>query len=321
MRVLRRRKLFAFAAFFGGGMVAARLLNPHVSAPLIGAPLFCAIALILHVLRRRGRAIALAAMLAFFLSASCAGAGYYQARMDARPVYEGAYDVNFTGRVAGSPYIDSDGARFVCDLKDVAIGGIPVEYRLRLYLRGKGENLDAIRCGQVVSGVGHLYSPEAVTNPHEFDFGEYLWQMGLAGYVTAKDGDVAVSGEGGGISDVLYGMRKAITERIGRAFPKKRRSRDRAGAGRHAGHGRHCARGLRAIGRGASAGGIRHAHHAHRHGADAFSEPLIRHARRFLYLAGRDPRLLRAGGLQAFRRARGHHVRGFVRGADVRAHF
>ncbi len=219
MRILTRRKLFAFALFLGGGMVFARLFSPNLIAVLAVAAGLAGLAAWLHARRGLRRFFAAAAAFLFFSSVFFAGAGYYEARKAARPSFATAYGVPFSGTVAGNPYLDEDGARFVCALGDVEIDGEKIGYRLRLYLRGNADQLSEIACGQRISGTGHLYAPDAATNPHEFDFGEYLWRAGLAGYVTAKAGDVAISGTGGGISNLLFSARKAISARVYAAFP------------------------------------------------------------------------------------------------------
>lgn len=156
----------------------------------------------------------------FYLAAGCAGGAYTSARLQARPEFETAYNAVFSGRVSGSPYTDNGGERFVCTLTDITINGASISYDMRLYLRGDANALGGIGCGQHVTGTGHVYCPEASSNPHEFDFGDYLWREGMAGYVTAKYPDVDVFGERGGISDALYHARTLLGERIDAAFPR-----------------------------------------------------------------------------------------------------
>ena len=200
-------------------MVFARLFAPRLAALFAAAVGLSVIALLLHFRRAARRLFARLAVVLFFSSVFFAGAGYYAAREEARPAFETAYSVGFEGTIAGSPYVDEGGTRFVCMLEDVKIGGEAFGCRLRLYLRGDADALDKIACGQRISGTGHLFAPEAATNPHEFDFGEYLWRTGTAGYLTAKHGEVALSGEGGGLSNVLFSLRKAISVRVRAAFP------------------------------------------------------------------------------------------------------
>lgn len=218
MRILTRRKLFSFALFLGGGMAMAHILKPNTRVLLAAAIVVLAIALFFQLRRAKRRFFAGAALVLYFLSVFFAGAGYYAARDEARPDLDTAYGTSFAGTIAGNPYIDEDGARFVCTLTDVYINGEASRYRFRLYLRGDEKTLDAIACGQSIAGVGHLFAPDAATNPHAFDFGAYLWRAGMAGYVTANAGDVAFSGAGGGLSNFLYTARKALSARVYAAF-------------------------------------------------------------------------------------------------------
>ncbi len=219
MRIMTRRKLFSFALFLGGGMVFARLFAPNLLALLAAAIGLSGIALYLHTRRATRRFFAACAVMLFFSSVFFAGAGYYVTRKEARPTFATAYDIKFEGTIAGSPYIDEDGARFVCTLRDVTIAGEPTDYRFRLYLRGDAASFNEIACGQKIVGTGHLFAPEAATNPHAFDFGAYLWRANLAGYLTAKTTDVEMSGAGSGISNLLYTARKSISGRVYEAFP------------------------------------------------------------------------------------------------------
>ncbi len=169
---------------------------------------------------RSRRALSAAGLVMFYLAVGCAGGAYTAARVQARPEFETAYNAAFSGRVSGSPYTDSDGERFVCTLTDITVNGASISYDMRLYLRGGADSLNAIGCGQYVAGMGHVYCPEPSSNPHAFDFGDYLWSEGMAGYVTAKYADVDVSGERGGASDAFYRARTFIGSRIDAAFPR-----------------------------------------------------------------------------------------------------
>lgn len=173
-----------------------------------------------RLMGRSRRALSAAGLIMFYLAVGCAGGAYAAARLQARPEFETAYNAAFSGRVSGSPYTDNDGERFVCTLTDITVNGAPISYDMRLYLRGDADDLSALGCGQYISGTCHVYCPEASSNPHEFDFGNYLWREGMVGYVTAKYADVSVSGERGGISDTLYRVRELLGARIDSAFPR-----------------------------------------------------------------------------------------------------
>ena len=218
MILMKKRPLFCFAAFFGAGVIGAYLLNPPPVWMLLCGALLGILALGLALPGRRK--LTAAALTAFYLAAGFGGAAYTTARMEARPIFESAYDVEFSGRIAGAPYLDEDGARFVCELEKITFNGQATDYGFRLYLRGDPEELARLGCGQEISGTGHVFCPEAPENPHEFDFGQYLWRENLAGYVTARTDAVQLSGERGGFADSLYRLRTALSRRIDAHFPR-----------------------------------------------------------------------------------------------------
>lgn len=220
MYLLRQRAVFSFAAFFGAGVVTAYLADTPAFVMLACAAVLGLVAALARFLGRSRRALSAAGLVIFYLAVGCAGGAYTAARLQARPEFETAYNAVFSGRVSGSPYTDNDGERFVCTLTDITVNGAAISYDMRLYLRGGADTLSTIGCGQYVTGTGHVYCPEPSSNPHEFDFGDYLWREGMAGYVTAKYADVAVSGERGGISDALYQARTFLGGRIDVAFPR-----------------------------------------------------------------------------------------------------
>ena len=220
MYLLRQRAVFSFAAFFGAGVITAYLLDTPAVVMLACAVVLGLLAALARFWGKSCRALSAAGLVMFYLAAGCAGGAYTAARVQARPEFETTYNAVFRGCVSGSPYTDNDGERFVCTLSDITVNGAPVSYDMRLYLRGGADALSAIGCGQYVSGTGHVYCPEASSNPHEFDFGDYLWREGMAGYVTANYADVDISGERGGISDALYSARAALSSRIDAAFPR-----------------------------------------------------------------------------------------------------
>ncbi len=160
------------------------------------------------------------ALIFFYLAASCAGYSYTAAKEASRPIFETVYNAEFTGRLTGSPYTDSDGKRFVCTLTDITVNGADADFDMRLYLRGEPDELAAIGCGQYISGTGHVFFPEASTNPHEYDFGDALWNDGLGGYVSANISSAEISGEPRGISHMLFAARTWLSHRIDKYFPE-----------------------------------------------------------------------------------------------------
>lgn len=219
MDILRRRPLFCFAACFGAGVVTAVLLNVPYLVMLLAACVLGAAAGLTVLCAGKRRRVPVIALIAFYLAALCAASAYTTARIDARPRFENAYEIRFSGTVGGNPYLDENGERLVCTLGDLVLNDEPTPYKLRLYLRGNANELDRIGCGQTVSGIGHAFCPEEARNPHAFDFGAYLWRDGLAGYLSAKLQNVSVEGNPGGIQNALFSARKAVSARIDRAFP------------------------------------------------------------------------------------------------------
>ena len=218
MGILKRRALFFFALSYGVGVTAAYLLNP----PLV--PLFamaCAagiLAGICAVFQRRRSFMACMAAGLFLFAVSLAGGAYTQARIEARPEFETAYSASFSGRITGQPYIDNGGQRFVGEITDLSINGAGFDYPLRLYLRGDAADVFDIGCGMRVSGTGHVFMTDVSTNPHEYDFGKYLWRQGQAGYLTAYLENVELTGYRGGVSDYIYRLRSLVGARIDYAF-------------------------------------------------------------------------------------------------------
>ena len=187
---------------------------------LICASVLAAVSCIMGFTARKKASLSAAALILFYLAITCAGSGYMSYRLNARPVFETEYDAEFSGRMTGAPYTDKDGERFVCTLTDVSVNNTDVGFDVRLYLRGDPQELSELGCGQVITGTGHVFCPESVTNPHEYDFGKVLWQEGLGGYISANTEAVIIEGTPGGFRHLLYTARTWITERIDRYFPR-----------------------------------------------------------------------------------------------------
>lgn len=220
MYLLKQRPLFSFAAFYGAGVITAYLTGMPSFVLLISGAI-CGLLSIAALCVCKGRRLpASAALIFFFLAVACSGGAYMAASLEKRPEFETRYNAEFSGTVAGSPYLDENGERFVCDITELTINGASFDFDMRLYLRGDNALLNSISCGQQISGKGHTFYPEPSSNPHEFDFGDYLWREGLAGYITAKENDVEISGEGGGLAAELYAVRAALSMRIDAAFPR-----------------------------------------------------------------------------------------------------
>lgn len=209
-----------FALCFGAGVITAYLTGVPAVVMLISAVALGIFAGISLIFSKNRRLFTYAALIFFYLAAACAGGSYTSARMDARPEFETAYDASFSGTVSGEPYTDNGGQRYICELTDITVNAAPIDCTMRLYLRGDAEYLAGIGCGMTVVGVGHVYYPKPAGNPHEFDFGKYLWREGVAGYITAYEDNTSVTGTSGGYDAFMYDIRASLGERIDRLFPR-----------------------------------------------------------------------------------------------------
>ena len=130
------------------------------------------------------------------------------------------YSVEMVGRVTAEPYTNPDTGRRIFRFELETAGGAPSDLCLRMYLRGEPEPLEAIACGQRLGLKGHIWAPDPVTNPYEFDFGAYLNRQGMDAYATAKIEDVEILGSSVDINTTLVAVRHAIARRIDALFPR-----------------------------------------------------------------------------------------------------
>lgn len=220
MYLLRRRPLLIFALCYGAGVITAYLTGMPALVMLISAAALGIFSVINLVLSKNRRVFLTASLILFYMAAACAGGSYTSSRLASRPDFETSYDAIFSGTVSGEPYTDNDGQRYICELTDITVNAAPIDCTMRLYLRGDAAELVDIGCGMTISGTGHVYSPEAASNPHGFDFRKYLWREGLAGYITAYAENTDITGETGGYDAFIYGLRESLGRRIDRYFPK-----------------------------------------------------------------------------------------------------
>lgn len=220
MYLLRKRGIFSAAVFFGAGVIAAYLTDmPPVIMLIAGFVLAACAAAGFYAGRRRVKT-SIFVLVAFYLAAACLGCAYTSARMNARPEFENEYSAEFSGRLCGNPYTDQMGQRFVCRLTDVKVNGKELGFDMRLYLRGDEEALAEVGCGQLICGTGHVFRAEDSTNPHEFDFGDYLWREGIGGYISVNISSASFEGEPHGIMQKLHSTRRYLGERIDSLFPR-----------------------------------------------------------------------------------------------------
>lgn len=218
MWLIKRRVLFFFALSFGAGVTAAYALDLPAKPLLIAAAVVAVLSGICVAFQSRRRFFAGVAAALFFCATFLGGGAYLSARLNARPRFETSYGATFSGKISGQPYVDQDGGRFVSEIENLTINGAEFGYPLRLYLRGDQDAIQSIGCGMSISGVGHVFMNDDSTNPHEYDFGKYLWREGQAGYVTAYLENAELSGERGGAADFIYKLRSAVGKRIDMAF-------------------------------------------------------------------------------------------------------
>ena len=218
MNLIKQRAVFFFSAFYGAGVVAGYVLGLNAVIAFITACVLAIGAGACAFGMEKRRLLAGIGAGIFLCAAFCAGAAYVSARKNARPQFENSYNIEFSGNISGQPYTDNFGERFVARLTDVNINGAEFPYDLRIYLRGGEDDIAGVGCGMKISGKGHVFMGDSSTNPHEYDFGSYLWKESLAGYISADFENVSLTGTASGFSNWLFGLRHNLGQRIDRAF-------------------------------------------------------------------------------------------------------
>lgn len=210
--------MFFFALFYGAGVILGYIFELPVVPVFAAACAFGIGAGVCVCLRHKRRFLAGLGAALFLCATTLAGASYVTARINARPCFENSYNIEFSGVISGQPYIDENGERFVAAVKNPIINGAEFPGKLRLYIRGTTDEISSLGCGMSVRGKGHVFMGDDSTNPHEYDFGSYLWREGLAGYISADMENSSVSGEAGGFQHRLFMLRAALGRRIDAAF-------------------------------------------------------------------------------------------------------
>lgn len=212
-RQAHARPLATFAAAFLLGVIAARGHPLSIGACL--AMLAAGVALLV-LLRSRRRAFAVLLLVAGFAT----GMARMTLALDAIPQVEEQYSVEMVGRVVSDPYLNPDTGRLISKFQLESVDGEPSSLTLRLYLRdAEPVSPDAVSYGQRLQLSGHIWTADAVTNPYEFDFGEYLNRQGLSAYATAKLSDVTLLDTRRDARSVLIDIRRAVGRRIDALFP------------------------------------------------------------------------------------------------------
>lgn len=149
-----------------------------------------------------------------------AGAARMTMAIQGFPPVETRYNVEMAGHVDSDPYTNPDTGRVIMRFLTETVDGEASPLRLRLYLRGDAEALADIAYGQRLRLKGHIWANDPVTNPHEFDFGEYLHRNGMDAIATAKIEDVTIIEAPRGMGTILVDFKHAVERRIDALFPK-----------------------------------------------------------------------------------------------------
>ncbi len=212
-RQARSRPLATLAAAFLLGVLA---VGGH---PLPSAACIALLALggaVCFALRGNRRALALMLLPVGF----AAGMLRMKLALDAAPAVETRYSAQMVGRVVGQPFANPDTGRLIAPFQLESVDGVPSDLRLRLYLRDDAPPITDIACGQRLRLTGHLWKPDSVTNPYEFDFGAFLRRQGLCAYATAKLEDVEILDQRRNLQTALISARSAVSDRIDALFPQ-----------------------------------------------------------------------------------------------------
>ncbi len=213
-RQAHARPLATFASAFLLGLIAGKARPAPILAcagALGGAALLCAL------LRKNRRAFAVCLLLAGFAAGLCR----MTLALDAIPTVETQYSVAMTGRVVSEPFQNPDTGRLISQFQLETLNGEASDLRLRLYLRDEAPvPEDAVCYGQRLALTGHIWQADAVTNPYEFDFGDYLTRQGLSAYATARLSDVTPLETRRDLRSLLIDTRKGIARRIDALFPE-----------------------------------------------------------------------------------------------------
>ncbi len=213
-RQAHARPLACFVAAFLMGLLAAKG-RPLPLWACLGA--LAALAALAVALRTRRRAFALLLLAVGF----AAGMARMELALDALPAVEEAQSVPMTGHVVSEPFLNPDTGRLICKFRLESVDEKPSDLTVRLYIRDEEPvSADAVEYGQRLEMTGSLWTADAVTNPYEFDFGEYLNRQGLSAYATAKLADVKHLEIRRDAHSAVIDVRRAVSRRIDALFPR-----------------------------------------------------------------------------------------------------
>ena len=211
----RRQWIARPLAVFSGCFLLGVWIDDRLRLPLIWLAIVSAAVLLLTVcLRRTKLCFVLTTVLALLL-----GSARMQWALTQYAPVEAQFSVSFSGTVDSDPMLNAETERIVCTLRLHSVNGESHGERVRLYLRSKELPLEGVEYGCTISGTGHIWPADAATNPHEFDFRNYLLSDGIVGMAAAKLEDVSIEPGAIDFEGRLIQLRRAVSERIERLFP------------------------------------------------------------------------------------------------------
>ena len=150
----------------------------------------------------------------------CLGVTRMSLALSEWPPVQTRYSVEMVGRVASDPFVNPDTGRVIARFEPETVEGEPSGLVLRLYLRGDDAALSAIAYGQRLRLTGHIWQNDPTTNPHEFDFGQWLHRGGMDAIATARIEDVEIMDVQPDWMSPVVTVRRAIGARIDALFPE-----------------------------------------------------------------------------------------------------
>lgn len=206
-RFANRRKATCAAFAAGAGTFVSLLIRIPAGIPLTLAAAALIAGPVLRIIRgKRMLAWALAALFLGFL-------GYASAR-DARPENRETARGDLAGTVALEPICQAGDARIVLTLRDATCNGIPVDGRVRLYLYGTTD-AEAFEYGdRVTVADAKLTVPKGQTNPHGFDFDEYLWRHGVSFCASGSFSDIGEAEKSPSVTRALFRVKRFLSDKI-----------------------------------------------------------------------------------------------------------
>lgn len=212
-RLIRTRPLFLASLLLLAGCVIGYALTPPLTLSLLLLIALLTAAFFMRSCRRIAAVLCLAAMLPL-------GMLRFDLAWRATEPFPDQREALLSGRICELPEYKSDTERTVCVLNELSIDGQPSSKKLRLYLRGDIELLQAIELGQRISCTAHIWEADTATNPGQYNFSNYLRINGLSGYATAELENTILSEAEIKPADAPELVRAALGKYVDRMFPR-----------------------------------------------------------------------------------------------------